>query len=182
MIVLPEPPALRPPTTAVRTSYLVGEQADMVVRGSDAAWLEAASRDFDTYVADRTGVVERWGVPSTLYWFTAGEFYLGSLVIRHELLTDGLGGHIGYHVVTPWQRQGHATTMLTQALDICADAGLDRVLLTVDPANVASTRVVEKNGGVRDGDGLNAEGEVRWWVRTPVPGPVPSVASSARGR
>lgn len=176
MIVLPEPPRLRTPSVDVRVSYLVGEQADMVHRGEDAVWLDEASRDFSTYVAERTGVVQRWGVPSTLYWFTSGEFYLGSLVIRHQLLADELGGHIGYHVVKPWQGQGHATTMLAQALEICADAGMERVLLTVDPANQASTTVVRRNGGVRDSEGvnstglnsegLNSEGEARWWITT----------------
>lgn len=180
VIVLPERPRLRPPTTAVRTSYLVGEQADVVQRGSDAGWLHAASLDFDGYVAARTGVVERWGVPSTLYWFTAGEFYLGSLVIRHALLRDELGGHIGYHVVLPWQRQGHATTMLGDALALCRDAGLARVLLTVAPANVASTRVVQRHGGVADG--TNREGDVRWWVSTAAGSPDASAASSARDR
>lgn len=166
MIVLPEPPQLRTPTVDVRVSYLVGEQADMVARGQDAGWLHEASRDFAAFVAARTGVVERWGVPSTLYWFTAGEFYLGSLVIRHELLPDEVGGHIGYHVVRPWQGLGHATQMLAQALVICADAGLERVLLTVDPANHASTSVVRRNGGTRDDAGLNSEGEARWWITT----------------
>ena len=57
------------------------------------------------------GVRTRWAVPSTMYWYVSGEHYLGTLVIRHELTPElaEVGGHIGYHVVVPWQRQGHAT-------------------------------------------------------------------------
>lgn len=162
MIELPEPPRLTVPSVRVRTSYLVGEQADMIHRGSDLAWLGPASRDFAGYVADRVGVRERWGVPSELFWFTSGDFYLGSLVIRHRLTDDEGGGHIGYHVVYPWQRQGHATAMLRSALVRCRQLGIERVLLTVDPDNAASLGVVRRNGGVPDS--LNHEGELRLWI------------------
>lgn len=88
----------------------------MLHRGSDASWLQTASLDFDGFVAARVGVRQRWDVPSELFWFTSGEYYIGSLVIRHQLTDDEGGGHIGYHVVYPWQRQGHATQMLRDAL------------------------------------------------------------------
>lgn len=166
MIHLPEPPTLVPPTASVRTSYLVGEQADMLHRGSSTAWLAGASQDFDGFVAERTGVSVRWGVPSEILWFVSGEFYLGSLVIRHRLIADQGGGHIGYHVVRPWQGQGHATTMLRQALEKAAGLGISPALLTVAPGNVASHRVVQKCGG--EPDGLNGEGEVRYWVPTTI--------------
>lgn len=159
---LAEPPALTVPSVRVKASYLAGEQADMRHRGSDSAWLNEASRDFDGFVADRVGVRERWGVPSELFWFTAGEQYIGSLVIRHRLTDDEGGGHIGYHVVYPWQRQGHATRMLALALEKCRALGIGRVLLTVAPDNEASLKVVKRNGGV--GDEINSEGELRLWI------------------
>jgi hypothetical protein len=68
MITLRETPHLVWPTTAVRMSYLTGEQADCLLRGLDTAWLGAASEDFDSFVAQRRGVRTRWGVPSTLFW------------------------------------------------------------------------------------------------------------------
>lgn len=164
MIELPVPPTLCQPSVSVRTSYLIGEQADMLHRGSDTSWLTTASRGFDAFVAERTGIRERWGVPSELLWFTSHEYYMGSLVIRHELSEDEGGGHIGYHVVYPWQRQGHATQMLREALGRCADLGIGHVLLTVAPENVASLTVVDRCGGVADG--INDEGERRFWVDT----------------
>jgi predicted acetyltransferase len=162
MIELAVPPTLTVPSTEVKTSYLVGELADMRHRGSDTSWLAAASRDFGAFVAERVGVRERWGVPSELFWFTSGEYYIGSLVIRHELIEGGGGGHIGYHVVYPWQRQGHATRMLHLALARCVTLGIERVLLTVAPDNAASIAVVRRNGGVEDE--LNDEGELRFWI------------------
>jgi predicted acetyltransferase len=167
MISLPGPPRLVPPTAAVRTSYLVGEQADCLVRNTPGDWLGPASEDFAGHVAERREVRLRWGVPATIFWYLAGEYYLGTLVIRHRL-TPGLaeaGGHVGYHVVTPWQRQGHATAMLAAGLVQCRRLGLDRVLLTCDPGNEPSRRVILANGGEPDG---SARGEDRFWITTPV--------------
>jgi len=85
VIRLAEPPQLVWPTVDVRVSYLVGEQADCILRGTPTLWLEAASEDFAGFVAARRGVQIRWGVPSTVFWYISGEYYLGTLVVRHQL-------------------------------------------------------------------------------------------------
>lgn len=163
MIRLAKPPQLMPPTEKVRVSYLVGEQADCLLRGTPTQWLEAASEDFAAFVAARRGVQVRWDVPSTVFWYISGEYYLGTLVIRHRLTPDlaEVGGHVGYHVVAPWRRQGHATRMLAAGLAHCRQLGLDRVLLTCDVDNEPSRRVILANGGVPDG---RRRGEDRFWI------------------
>ncbi len=137
----------------------------MLHRGSDTTWLHAASCDFDAFVANRVGVRQRWCVPSELFWFTSGEYDIGSLVIRHQLTNDKGGGHIGYHVVYPWQRQGHATQMLRDALVKCSALGIESALLTIAPENTASLTVMRRIGGIADG--VNDEGELRFWIETP---------------
>jgi predicted acetyltransferase len=166
MITLPEPAHLTEPTTAVRVSYLTGEQADCLHRGTDTDWLGPASEDFDSFVAQRQGVAIRWEVPSTVFWYVSGEHYLGTLVIRHELTPEleEVGGHVGYHVVAPWHRQGHATRMLANGLVECRRLGLDRVLLTTAEDNVASHKVILANGGVPAG---TTAGEDRFWIDLP---------------
>lgn len=134
----------------------------MIHRGSDTEWLAAASEDFDGFVADRVGVRERWGVPSEVFWYVSGDYYLGTLVVRHRLIEGEVGGHIGYHVVYPWQRHGHATAMLREGLGKLPPLGIDRALLTVATDNLASMTVIERNGGVEDG--VNQDGEVRFWI------------------
>lgn len=107
----------------------------------------------------------RWGVPSTIFWYVSGEYYLGPLVIRHELtheLADA-GGHLGYHVVAPWRRQGHATRMLAAGLGECRRLGIDEILVTCDADNEPSRRVIRSNGGVPDG---RRQGEDRFWIKT----------------
>jgi predicted acetyltransferase len=166
VITLPEPPHLASPTTAVRMSFLTGELADCVVRETATDWLGPASEDFDAFVAARRGVVTHYGVPSTVFWYVSGEHYLAALVIRHQLTPEleRVGGHIGYHVVSPWRRQGHATRMLAAGLGEARKLGLDRVLLTCASDNEWSRRVIIANGGIPDGF---ADGEDRFWITVP---------------
>lgn len=165
MIRLTETPVLVWPTTAVRVSYLVGELASCLVDGTPTEWLGPASKDFTGYVTERRGVRLRWGVPSTAYWYVSGDYYLGTLVVRHRLTPElsQAGGHVGYHIAAPWRCQGHATRMLAAGLVQCRRLGLDRVLLTCAPENVASRKVILANGGVPDG---RARGEDRFWIST----------------
>jgi predicted acetyltransferase len=144
-------------------SFLTGELADCVTRQTDTDWLGPASEDFAAFVAARQGVVTHYGVPSSVFWYVSGEHYLAALVIRHHLTPEleRVGGHIGYHVVAPWRRQGHATRMLADGLAEARRLGLDRVLLTCESNNEYSRRVIVANGGVSDGC---LEGEDRFWI------------------
>lgn len=158
-----EPPRLVLPTVAVRESYLAGERADSLAEGESLEWLSPAVDDFDAYVAERRGVRFKWDVPFTTFWYVSGRDYIGTLVVRHRLTPElaEVGGHVGYNVVTPWRRQGHATRMLAAGLPECARLGIDRVLLTCRHDNEASRRVIIANGGVYDG---RCQGEDRFWI------------------
>lgn len=140
--------------------------------------LAGSLNDFDRYleiVRDAPGHLAPGRVPSTTYWWVCGDEFLGRLSIRHRL-NDALrrhGGHIGYDVRPSGRRRGHATAMLRAALPIAAGMGIERALLTCDPGNVASRRVIEANGGVPEPcDGP----ELRYWIPThperPNTGPV----------
>ncbi|MEV0398506.1 GNAT family N-acetyltransferase [Actinoallomurus sp. NPDC050550] len=163
MTELFEPPRLVSPTTAVRESFLVGERADCSAEKRSTEWLDPAFDDFDAFVDGRRGVHIRWGVPSTTFWYVSGEHYLGTLIVRHELTSEltEAGGHIGYHIVTPWRRRGHATRMLAAGLAECGKLGLGRVLLTCAHDNEASRRVILANGGVPD---RPCRDEDRFWI------------------
>jgi predicted acetyltransferase len=163
MTELFERPRLIRPTVAVRESFLSGERADCLAEGRSTELLDAAEDDFEDYVRQRRDGEIRWGVPCTTFWYVSGEHYLGTLIIRHRLTPElaEAGGHIGYHVVLPWRRRGHATRMLAAGLAECVRLGLSRVLLTCDSGNEASRRVILANGGVADG---RARGEDRFWI------------------
>ena len=89
-------------------------------------------------------------VPQTVLWWADGEEYLGRVNIRHTLNRGLLrrGGNIGYEIRPASRRQGHATAMLAAALPLAAALGIREARIDCDVANVASRRVIEKNGGV----------------------------------
>jgi predicted acetyltransferase len=65
-----------------------------------------------------------------------------------EVLPPHCLGHIGYSVV-PWKRnKGYATKALQDLLPDAKAEGLTYVEITTDPANIASQKVIESNGGV----------------------------------
>ncbi len=90
-------------------------------------------------------------LPGFSRWMWDGEF-CGSINVRWQDGTPELPphclGHIGYAVV-PWKRgHGYATEALRQVLPLVREVDLPFVEITTNPANVASQRVIEANGGV----------------------------------
>ena len=136
-----------------------------------AEWLEKLEegKDPETVPPDR--------VPATQYIFVREEDgrVLGMLQLRHCLneYTERFAGHIGYSVRPSERRKGCASAMLREALPLCRDLGLDRVLVCCRVENEASRRVILKNGGVYDGTvreprrGVELE---RYWICVQGPG------------
>ncbi len=104
-------------------------------------------------------------VPATELWWIDGDEFLGRLQLRHRLnsLLLEVGGHIGYDVRPSARRHGHATAMLHAALPYAQALGIDPALVTCNPTNVASRRVIERNGGRLEDERL---GKLRYWVPT----------------
>jgi predicted acetyltransferase len=77
------------------------------------------------------------------------EAVLGGIVLRpftHDQVRRT--GHIGYGVRPSARGQGLATWALGRVLRHAGEAGLDRVLLVCADDNAASTRTIERAGGV----------------------------------
>ncbi len=89
-------------------------------------------------------------VPSTTFWLIENDRFLGEIRVRRKLSGALLnfGGHIGYEIRPSERRKGYGTKMLEMALVYAKEIGLSRVLLTCDDDNIASARVIEKNGGI----------------------------------
>jgi predicted acetyltransferase len=104
-------------------------------------------------------------VPVTNLWLADGDEFLGRIAIRHSLTPILLeaGGHIGYDIRPSARRKGYATAMLREALPIAFDLGIDPALVTCDVDNIASRRVIERNGGVLEDQ---REQKLRFWVPT----------------
>jgi predicted acetyltransferase len=111
-------------------------------------------------------------VPESSYWLVSeGEEILGQVNIRHRLTPalEDFGGHVGYQVRPSQRAKGYGTQMLALGLDKARQLGLTRVLITCDPENVASVRVIEKNGGILASRSVAHNGRLtsRYWIDLP---------------
>ena len=125
---------------------------------------------FDRYRNERGLPPDRVGADS--YWLVDDEnrYFIGEITIRHRLNEALLqrGGHIGYGIrYSEWNR-GYGTKMLAMALEKAKEMRISPVLITCNDDNLASARVMEKNGFVlgdtilvsRDGEDLLTR---RYW-------------------
>ncbi len=138
------PDNLRGEAAAREQLAAIGEDADAFL----ATLVDKEARGPRIVLPDGTTVTR---LPGYSKWIWDGEF-CGSIGFRWQPGTEALPphclGHIGYAVV-PWKRgRGYATAALKQMLEEARDEGLRYVEITTDPANLASRRVIERNGGV----------------------------------
>jgi len=89
-------------------------------------------------------------VRENFYLCYEGSRLVGILSLKFEL-TEFLmqyGGHIGYATRPADRNRGLATQMLAQGLALAKAFGFERILCICDNDNLASERVILKNGGV----------------------------------
>ncbi|WP_242270200.1 GNAT family N-acetyltransferase [Bacillus cereus group sp. BfR-BA-01395] len=108
-------------------------------------------------------------VPDSTYWLvTDNNRIVGAVNIRHSL-TEHLfnaGGHIGYGIRPSERRKGYATKLLELSLEKTKKLNITRALVVCDEVNTASEKTILHNGGVRDDDFIEEDGNVvrRFWI------------------
>jgi len=108
-------------------------------------------------------------VPSTDYWLVDVNEYIGRVTIRHRLneSLEKLGGHIGYTIRPSKRTLGYGTKMLEIALPKAKKLRLEKVLLMCDKTNIASAKIIEKNGGKFQDEQEQGKGKppkLRYWI------------------
>ena len=110
-------------------------------------------------------------VPSTQFIFVREEDskIVGMIDIRHHLneFLEKFGGHIGYSVAPSERRKGYATQMLKEALSVCKDLGIRKVLITCIKDNEGSRRTILNNGGIYESAVYEPDENVyleRYWI------------------
>jgi len=110
-------------------------------------------------------------VPASCFWLVEHrQTLVGISHLRHRL-TPFLayeGGHIGYSVRPSRRNQGLATALLNLTLRRASKMGLKEILVTCDRLNVASARVIQKNGGRLDSEVRRQDGggvTQRYWIK-----------------
>lgn len=138
--------------------------------------LSPAPTDFPAFVqklkneAEGIGLPEGY-VPQSNYWLVRnGRELIGEIRLRHRLTPalEDFGGNIGYMIRPTERRKGYGTLMLRMVLEKAREIGLARALVSCDPANVGSAKVIRNNGGVLASEGISREmGQhvSRYWIQ-----------------
>ena len=108
-------------------------------------------------------------VPGSTFWIAESETgrIVGAVNIRHYLNEELLRvwGNIGYGIRPDERSKGYATRALSLALEKCRALRLKRVLLGCFKENIASARVIQKNGGVLESEiAEGGESIQRYWI------------------
>ena len=108
-------------------------------------------------------------VPHTDYWLIDNGEFIGRVSIRHRLTKqlEKFDGHIGYDIRPSKRRQGYGSKILELALPKAKELGIKKVLITCRISNVASRKIIEKNGGVLENQVYDPEASVdklRYWI------------------
>ena len=107
-------------------------------------------------------------VPDTRLWLVEGSEYIGWVAIRHSLSESLMkeGGHIGYEIRPTKRKMGYGSKILELALPVALNLGIKEALITCNDDNIASAKIIEKNGGILEnkvelGDKLVR----RYWIK-----------------
>jgi len=110
-------------------------------------------------------------VPASKYFFIrmSDEKIVGMINIRNKLNEFLLneGGHIGYCIRPTERKRGYATLMLKLGLQKCRELNLNKVLITCDKINVASSKVIQNNNGILENEIYNdtfSQMIQRYWI------------------
>lgn len=160
-------------TTAGMKSALFAMADDFCAAGEDH-YCEILD-DFDAFVPKQEDYSQGRNladghVPATMFWLVRDDgTVLGRANLRHRLTRalEKEGGHIGYAICPSQRRKGYGARILALALLEARAFGLTRVLVTCDTDNVASTRIIQKNGGVLASEGISERSGkpiCRYWI------------------
>ena len=140
------------PDADLKTELL--EMAKEYLEAEDTRY-QAAIEDFDAYIERLQNAARGMGLapdrlPETIFWLANSDRRIfGQSRFRHYLNREleVEGGHVGYDIRPSERNKGFGTLILELTLAKAKNSGLSRVLLTCDADNVASAKVIEKNGG-----------------------------------
>lgn len=117
--------------------------------------IEYLNNNFDEYVQtilnQEKGIGLKDGyVPDTIFWIINDEKYVGRIALRHKLNEhlEKYDGHIGYDIIPSERNKGYASKALELCLNEAKKLGITNILISCNEDNLASKKVIEKNGGI----------------------------------
>lgn len=94
--------------------------------------------------------IAKCDVPATIYFILVNNEVVGTIDLRHYLNKDYYErlGHVAYYIKPSKRNNGFATKALNLAIKKYYKKYVKKILITCYSDNSASSKVIEKNGGV----------------------------------
>lgn len=104
----------------------------------------------ETQLARKYQSVSCYDTPTTVYLMYVDEIPVGYIGIRTQIDANWelWCGNIYYTVRLSERGKGYGTQMLKLALEECRKMGFHEVCTNASAGNIASAKVIEKNGGI----------------------------------
>ncbi len=151
---MPQKPHLEYPSTRYRDSYLAATREFQAEgRWTDLEYSELEC-DFKAFVCTQLNrahtPLRPEYVPDSIFWLVNGGEFVGHVSLRRKLTAflKTFGGHIGYEIRPSQRRRGYGKLICKLVLEEARAIGLKRVLITCDDTNIASSKIIETNGGI----------------------------------
>lgn len=80
-----------------------------------------------------------------MFFLTKASHVLGAISIRHKCAD--VDGHSGFGIRPSERNKGYATRMLSLALPIMRDYGINPVIISCARDNTGSAKTIQNNGG-----------------------------------
>lgn len=130
---------------------------------SDWSLFMQSMRDMELGYNQRKGLV-----PCITYWMIDDKNRIVAVSNIRTRLNPGLiasGGHIGYGVRPSCRGKGYGKKILELSLQKCGQLGIFDVMVSCDPKNEGSKKIILSNGGHYDST-ITTEGEQyeRYWI------------------
>ena len=108
----------------------------------------ALRQEADTFLSSLNKIVD--GVDVHVYWLIDKGKFIGTLRLNKNLnkkLKTG-GGNIGYVIRPSEYGKGYGTKILQLGIKKAKELGTEKILIDCREDNIASKKIIEKNGGI----------------------------------
>jgi predicted acetyltransferase len=156
----PEPPhritsiCLELPSTQYVESFFQAA-AEFEAEGIPQISTDLTEEQFSAYVQGLHDLaagknLKRGYVPSKEFWIIDSDGYAGRIILGLSFVAgpDRLGHHVGYAVRPSKRQRGYATKALEHLLVEARNLGILKLMPECARNNLASRKVIERNGGV----------------------------------